>query len=344
MRMFLYGTKGIGKTTLVVEAQKSLLVDPEGGSDQLDVNARIDQPHVNTWAKLNAVTDDICTNPIYSEFTTVGFDTADWIEKLCWRHCIQRDKPKSKGDYDLEASIEAYGFGKGYEVAADEFRKWLARLERLRAVGKNVVIIGHSATKKVQNPVGEDYEQFRPSVHDKVAALISGWVDIMAFAMYQVIVTKASKFAKAKAQNAMMAGVRWLYTSPSPAWEAKSRYLLPERMQLDAGEFWAALARGMGEDAGKLRKRIEAILAELRDTKIVELAKETMTKFGDNANGLNRLLQKCTVKLQEQQEADAQDQAKREAEAELSGEALPKVQDEESDGPPDDVPLATFNE
>lgn len=326
----------------MANAPNSLLVDSEGGTEQIEVNARVDSEHVRDWASLNKVTDDIAKNPVYKEFTTIGFDTVDWIERQIWKYIIQRDKPKTKGDYDLSHSLEAYGYNKGYEVAADEFRNWMSRLERLRATGRNIVLIGHSTTRKVANPSGEDYEAYCPSIHSKIAALIAGWIDIQMFAQFQIVVTKASKFAKAKASVAGGAGAilpRMLYTTPSPTWEAKSRYLLPPTMPLEASVFWPALASGMGEDAAKLRKKVELVLAEIRDKEFVEKATAWLANNDGKADAMNRMLGRCGVKLQEQQEADEQDAA---AKAE-SGEATPAAAAGEDDGPPDDVDLPTFD-
>jgi hypothetical protein len=322
----------------VANAPNSLLVDSEGGTEQIEVNARVDAEHVRDWASLNKITDEITNNPMYKEFTTIGFDTVDWIERQIWKYIIQRDKPKTKGDYDLSHSLEAYGYNKGYEVAADEFRNWMSRLERLRATGRNIVLIGHSTTKKVSNPSGEDYEAYCPSINAKVAALIAGWIDIQMFAQFQIVVTKASKFAKAKA-NSLAPGMvlpRMLYTTPSPAWEAKSRYLLPSSMPLEASVFWPALASGMGEDAIKLRKKVEGVLAEIRDQEFVEKAKAWMAPNANNADAINRMLGRCAVKLQEQQDVDEQEAA---AKAEAGDAPPPKS---EGDEPPADMVLPTF--
>jgi hypothetical protein len=60
----------------------------------------------------------------------------DELEALLWKYICERDK---------KSGIEDYGFGKGYQAALDEWRVFVAALERLRARrGMNVALIAHT--------------------------------------------------------------------------------------------------------------------------------------------------------------------------------------------------------
>lgn len=355
VKLFLYAIPGIGKTTLLSESDRPLVIDVENGSHHLDV-ARISQEHVNTWEKLIACIDAIGTRPEYDEFKTIGIDTVDAMEKMLWNYLIRRDKPEIKeGNSTLSGSIEAYGYNKGYTVAVEECRKLLARLERLRvAKGKNIVLLGHSSTKKVPNPLGVDFEAYRPAINEKLAALLGGWSDVVVFGQYHTVTTQSSKRSKAKV-NIAASGARILHTSPSPAWEAKTRYPMPKEMPFEASAFWGALKRGMTDEPGRLRKEIENAIAELKDTTVVTvdgvvtavsiLATKQLETAGDQTTLLSRLLDRVMAKLREQQSAEPEvnEEGEDTKPAEIPEVAEIPAEPEDQE-PPADVVLPTFGE
>ena len=120
VRGVIYGVEGIGKSTLAASFPAAVVLDTEDGTNHLDV-ARIP---CGDWATLKANVHQLGIER--HEFQTVVIDTADWAERSLVEWMLARDNKKS---------IEAYGFGKGYVLLAEEFGHLLTACDKLVARG-----------------------------------------------------------------------------------------------------------------------------------------------------------------------------------------------------------------
>lgn len=347
IRLFVYTVPGLGKTTLLAESDKALIADVENGSHHVDV-ARIEHGYINTWEKVIAFADALLQTTDFDEYKTIGFDTLNALERMLHAYLIRRDAPESReGNSIVKGSIEAYGFKKGFTIAAEEFRKLLARLERLRVTkGKNIVFTSHSMTVKVPNPLGQDYEKYVPSVNDKLWAELFGWCDVVGFGQHQVVTIQTSKRAKAKV-DAKRSGARTLHVQPSASWEAKTRYMMPPEMSFSAETFWTNLQRGMINTADKLRKEIEEILANIKETTLMtdrtgqvvpvtQAVRNAMAQVGDDTGKLARIRDGALGKLREQTQDEGEETAGETTSGEEAG-AAQAIPDGDSEPPPDVV-------
>ena len=77
IKMLVYGTEGVGKTTFVANLPGCVFIDTEGSTRHMDV-ARFDDPQelCDVLEALNYVLG----HP--EDFGTVVIDTVDWLEKL----------------------------------------------------------------------------------------------------------------------------------------------------------------------------------------------------------------------------------------------------------------------
>ena len=105
--VLLYGEHGSGKTTLAATFPNPVIIDVEGGSDDIDV-ARTDR--VLDYAAYQAALSWLVTAE--HDFKTAITDSIDWLEALVWQHVAQANGEKS---------IEGIGYGKGYKFAAECF-------------------------------------------------------------------------------------------------------------------------------------------------------------------------------------------------------------------------------
>ncbi len=227
-RVLLFGPEGIGKSTFGAGAPDAIFLGAEDGTGELDV-ARLPQPQ--NWEDVLAAI--ALLEREQHEFKTVVIDTIDWVEPLIWAHCCVRDK---------ESTIESYGYGKGYAVAVDEWRKLLAALERLRAARKMVIVLlAHSQIRTFKNPEGEDFDRYEMKLHTKASGLCKEWVDAVLFANYEQF---AQKDTKTKRVRGIATGARLIYTGRTAAYDAKNRYSLPDTLPLGWSDFAAALGKG----------------------------------------------------------------------------------------------------
>jgi hypothetical protein len=251
MRVLLYGVEGVGKSTFAASAPEPIFLGTEDGTAHLDV-ARLPFPH--DWAEILAAVNMLRTES--HQFKTLVIDTLDWVEPVLWAHICKRDGMPN---------IEAYGYGKGYSAALDEWRLLLSALERMRNEKKiNVIMLAHSWIKPFKNPEGDDFDRYELKLNTKAGGLLKEWSDAVLFANYE---TFAKKDAKTKRIKGVSTGARLIYTTRTASYDAKNRYDLPETMPLSWEDFWAGVQNQKPADP-------DALLAEIR-RKSAQLGKET---------------------------------------------------------------------
>lgn len=277
-RILTYGVEGIGKSTLAAGTPSPIFIGAEDGTGHLDV-ARFPSPE--SWADLKAAIATLAGEK--HEFKTVVLDTVDWAEPLLWSFICARDK---------EASIESYGYGKGYQVALDEWRSLLVGLERLRTSGINVMLLGHCHLRPFKNPEGEDFDRYELKLNAKASGLLKEWCDAVFFANHETF-TKTNE--KTKRVKGVSTGARWLYTQRTAAFDAKNRFGFPEQLPLA----WADVEAAMYQPSADV-----AVLLEEISRKAAELAPEdkakaeaAISRAAGDATKLNLLNTWCNSQL-----------------------------------------------
>jgi hypothetical protein len=244
-KIIVYGPGGIGKTTLASKAQSAIFLPTEDGTNQLDI---VRMPRASRLADVFEALDELTTTK--HDFRTLVVDTLTGIDTLVERHTCDANGWSSLGDP---------GYGKGPVAAFGEWLRVLAAFERFQAeTNMHLVFLGHSALQKITDPdanVGE-YLQFNLAINDaKVSGLWHNWSDANLFANYEI----AKKSEKAK--QVISSGNRYLYTAKRPAFVAKNRYGLPDRLPLDWDALWSGISLAAPESPEKLRREIEAMSA-----------------------------------------------------------------------------------
>lgn len=219
-KVVIYGTEGIGKSSLASQFPEPLFIDTEGSTDNMDV-ARLDKP--TSWIMLNNQIAFIKANPTVCK--TLVIDTIDWAESLCVDNlCAMHGK---KG-------IEDFGYGNGYVYAKEEMGRFLNKLQDLIEIGINVVLTAHAQIRKFELPdeMGS-YDKYELKLGKKTssqtAPLVKEWADLLLFCNYKTYLISQEKSNKKKAQG----NQRVMYTEHNPAWDAKNRHGLPSELPLD---------------------------------------------------------------------------------------------------------------
>ena len=290
IRALVFGVEGVGKSTFAAGAPAPIFLCAESGTSELDVD-RFPEP--TTWAEVFEAIDELGTTD--HKYQTLVIDTLDWIEPMCWQ--VVCDKPDDKGV--RHENIESRGYGKGYNIAVDEWRKLLARLERLRNVkGMHIVMLAHSWIKSFKNPEGDDFDRYEMKLNNKAAGLLKEWCDVVMFANYEILVAKKSNKTRGVDSDA-----RLLHTQRRAAWDAKNRYDLPESLSLDWTTFFeAAKAHRPGEPAN-FRARISELLAAVTDATLAERVSGAVAGAGDDAAKLAKILDHLSGTLQTKENA-----------------------------------------
>lgn len=299
-RFLIYGGEGTGKTTLAADAPDPIFLDIEDGSGELAV-ARYsfrDGPggHVpHTYEEVLGAIADLTNNP--HAFRTLVIDTADSLEALMWAHIVKRD-------HAGEGTIEDFGYGKGYNIAVDEWRGLAHRLNRLRTARQMaIIILAHTQIRTFKNPDAADYDRYQLRVHDKAGGFLKEWADVTGFVMFESGAKAEKKGARAKGWTTNR---RLLKLQRDASFDAKSRIPLPAEVELDIKNPWAPLAAAVAEfedtSAADLRTAIEAEIARLADTDLTPKVRAAVTAAKDNTEELGRYLAELRNREPKQQQ------------------------------------------
>lgn len=226
LKIVIYGTEGIGKSTFASRFPSPLFIDTEDSTKNLDV-ARFDKP--TSWSMLMQQIKYTKDNPDICK--TLVIDTADWAEQLEIEDLCARKK---------WSGIEDAGYGRGYQYSAEEFGKMLNALNEVIAVGINVVVTAHACLRKVELPeeMGS-FDHWEMKTSKKVAPMLREWADMVLFANYEtIVVTTDSKKNKAQGSRRVM------YTEHHACWDAKNRAGLAPKLPFDYNEIAAVIEGG----------------------------------------------------------------------------------------------------
>ena len=240
-RVVIYGTEGIGKSTLAAQFPNPLFIDTEGSTSNMDVK-RMDKP--TSWTMLMNQIAFVKANPTVCK--TLVIDTIDWAESLAIESvCSMHGK----------RGIEDFGYGNGYTYVREEMGRLLDKLQELVDIGINVVLTAHSQLRKFEQP-DEDgaYDRYELKLGKKTssqtAPVVKEWCDLLLFCNYKTMVmTSESKKKKATG------GQRVMYTTHHPAWDAKNRHGLPDELPMD----YAAIAHIFASSQEAPKKQAQEI-------------------------------------------------------------------------------------
>lgn len=293
-RYLIYGAEGCGKSTLAAHAPSPIWIDAEDGSGHLDV-ARYpfgEGPtgHVpRTYAEVLSAIDDLETSK--HDYKSVVFDTLDRIEHLLWGFILERDsKPSAMNKTGAKlTSLESYGFGKGHQVALDEWRVFCSRIDRLRAkTGVDVIFLCHAQVRPYKNPSGDDYDRYTLRLSDKSAGFIKEWCDVVGYACFE---EGAAETSSGRIKG-FSTGKRLLKFERDAAFDAKSRLALPKQIELNIENPWAPLAAAVNvaEDPDTLVAAITAELERIGDADLNPKVEGAVKQAAGDAASLSRFL------------------------------------------------------
>ena len=149
-KVVLYGSEGIGKSTLAAQFPDPLFIDTEGGTSHLDVRRiSFDGSFGDLIETIEAVAaQDVCRSLV--------LDTMDWAEQICVADLLKKYR---------QTSIESFGYGKGYTYLAEEVQQILRAMDKVIASGKNAVIVAHAKYQTTASTIGKSAHALQPTLH-----------------------------------------------------------------------------------------------------------------------------------------------------------------------------------
>lgn len=221
IRAVIYGTEGIGKSTLAAQIPDALIIDTEDGTGQIEA-ARV---LALDWRSIEHALKELITDA--QGFKAVVIDTADWLEKALIEHVLRQAGKKS---------IEDFGYGKGYTILQEHVVRFLGQVDELIAKGIHVVFVAHSKVTRTSPPDQTDgYDRFELKLTKQVAPLLKEWADVVLFCNYRIQIVEGSD-GKLKAQGGRE---RIMHAVHSAAWDAKNRFGLASEMPMEFSQIAA---------------------------------------------------------------------------------------------------------
>lgn len=236
----IFGTQKIGKSTLAGWLPGAFSLDVEQSTAKMNVSRDMDIP---SWSILRGKIATIAHSPPKGMQSLI-VDTATVAQALAVDHVVGTRKAgggKGEGPSRTVASIEDFGWGRGWQYVAEEFDALIADLDRIRSRGIFVCLVCHAVASPFPNPAGEDFIRWEPHLYagDKnkrgsIRDRVYRWADHLLFIGYDLFV---------KDGKGVGSGSRTIYTYELPTHVAGSRVAqVQQSFELsDPGAIWRTL-------------------------------------------------------------------------------------------------------
>ena len=258
VKALIFGTEGVGKTTLASQFPNALILDTEDGSKRLNV-ARYRCKH---WTDLMVAVRELIVDS--QGFKTVVIDSADWAEWLCRTHLCEKHGKKS---------IEEWPYGKGFTLLAETYSQLLEACDKLVDRGLHVVFVAHSKVVRTSPPdETEGFDRYEVDLHKQIAPAVKEWADLILFVNFRTKVVEGGDGRK----KAIGGKERLMFAERCAAYDAKNRFGLPEQMPMS----FDALAPIFASVAGTGSTPATPAGAESAAVPLAETIRQTIAKAG----------------------------------------------------------------
>jgi adenylate kinase family enzyme len=226
-RLLIYGSEGIGKSTLAANAPKPIFISTEDGLDQIICDSF---PLAKTFTEAMDYFNVLANEQ--HDYRTVVLDSSDWFERLVWDQVC-----KDFGVKNIEKADG--GFHKGYVHALNYWRQLIDALRRLREEkGMLSIILAHAKVETFTDPESSAFDRFSPRLHKYATAYLCEWCDAILLATREFSAAKGDKSG----------GDRIFRCTPSAVGVAKNRFGFPDVLPLDWNAVYQCMIGGTREN------------------------------------------------------------------------------------------------
>jgi hypothetical protein len=231
--VMIHGAEGRGKTTLACKAPSPIAFLPERG---LPLGVSVDAVDgVDSYESIMAGLRDIFVD--CGSYKSLIIDTVDAVEGLLTRDICDKNRWKN---------IETPSFGKGYVAVEEEWRRLLRALTAIRDKhNMTIVVTCHTSVDRIDDPRVATYTSYQPRLHKRARNLVLDACDAVFFLAEDLhLVTDGEGFRERT--RAAASPQRFLFTEGRPAFAAKNRFGMPEKIPIpldfdfsNLAQYWA---------------------------------------------------------------------------------------------------------
>lgn len=222
LRIVVYGTHGIGKTTLASKLPNTLFLDYEDGTHGIEV-AKVDRNDIpKSFASLNATYAALTRNK--QGFRNLVIDSVDKLEEILDKSACE--------DKSYESVFTVNDYGRTVSGFTSNFGQMLDNASKMVDSGMNIMFIAHEQSRKCEPLEGSGaYDHHELKLSKGNTKLLMQWADVVIFTAYKTFAVKDDESKKVRAGG----GKRWCFTVHTNDWEAKHRACikLPDDCSLD---------------------------------------------------------------------------------------------------------------
>jgi AAA domain len=232
----IHGTEGRGKTTLGSKFPSPLFMLLERGIPRgvtVDAIGGLD-----TFEDVLDALRHIFANG--TPHATLVVDTLDQLEALIIKYVCKKNG---------WASIETPSYGKGFVEVETEVRRFISAACAIRDKhGMTIVLIAHSDIVRIEDPRAPTYTAYHLRLHKRSRALVMDVADLVGFLSDELrITTQADGFNRERVR-ANAGSSRYLFVEGRPAFSAKNRFGMPEKIEIgkdfdirSLSQYWAPI-------------------------------------------------------------------------------------------------------
>ena len=219
--MLVHALAKVGKTTFGSTFPKPLICDLENGTNFLTKKVDVLPWVGKDFPQIMEDLDMICAEK--HSFKTIVIDSVDWLEGK-----IEDDVCKQNG----VSTINEIQWGKGRGLAMLRLSKFFEKLTYLKGErGVNILLLAHSAIKRIEDPVFPAYDKWGLKMNDKSSALVCEWSDIIGYMSFKTEILKEEGSWGKTTNKAIVSDQRILSCTHKPAYLAGNRMNLPEELE-----------------------------------------------------------------------------------------------------------------
>ena len=243
----IYGTGGVGKTTLALEFPEPLYLytDGEAPAEGLTYTPAPIESYDDLMDPENGYFAQILAGE--HDFGSVIIDSADAFEPMLWAATCRRNGWDTIDSNDKGSPTS---FGKGYLGADDEWRDVMAAAGAVSRSGVYVVFILHSEAKSFNDPIVDSYDRYKPKLQKRAADIVTEKSDALLFMnrRHTLKTIEGKGFgAKKETKPAGMSGEeRLIHTDERAGFLAKNRMNMPGTIPYKAGKGFEELSKYFG--------------------------------------------------------------------------------------------------